>query len=252
MPLQRHVVPNHFRSLRTPSQSPTSGAATAGLEGRAAVGQDTSKYGRIPDFAAANKNTGKRPTSRKTSKTSFSPYEASSSPSSASFDRPLSRQRGKASPASVVDTFVAAAAEARIAAHTRLLAERRAAEEADAASVAAETASASSTKAAQWASKRPQLTINTATERARSPQHLTSVISPGPRVHVATSPLSRDSSAATPTQSPSASPRLNDGSARYRPNASANGYRVVLAEAHTDLYAWLLSRQKNFWGSRGL
>lgn len=254
MPLQRRVVPNHFRSLRTPSQSPTSGAGAAGFESNVAVGQDTSKYGRIPDFTAMKKKSTQPSVAHKATKTSFSPYEASSSSSSPVSPRPASRQRGKTSPASVVDNFVAAAAEARIAAHARLLAERRAAEEADAALIAAEkAAAASTTKAAHWASKRPQLTINTAPERTRSPQYL-SGMSPGSQAQAraGTSPLSRGSSATTPTQSPSSSPRLNDGSARYRPNASAEDYRIVLAEEHTDLYAWLLSRQKNFWGSRGL
>jgi hypothetical protein len=260
----RHVVPNHFRSLRTPSTSPTSAdarAAAARRTGNASPREDMKgAVGSIPNFSRI-----------------------------ASPETP------------VVSAQVAAAAEARVARHAKFLAEQRAATAAKAASqeqqqeqhqhqhqhqhqylrrvvgetaitadAAEEMASASSplSPSSHQRVHKPLLVIDTTRGgagrggggegrggRGGGGRGLAGSRGASP---ITTRVSSPNSASSPPASLPGgrggskAGSPLNDGSQRCQPQPHPESYRAVLAEECTELYSWLTRRQETFWTNRGL
>ena len=200
--MQRRSIPNHFRSLRTPSPSNRNAVDR--------VPQQVSKaLGAIPDFRALG-----------SSGTMDVPGTS---------DSPKSRNCS-ASPSSVmaINSDCIAAAEARVAKHKKLLAEKR---EAGSSMVSQDS------KLQNGISKlrKPKLWIDTSINPAKQSSWESASRSQSP-----------ESGRGTPS-----SKCFNDGSKRFR-HPEKDEYKAVLAEEHTELYTWLLNRQQNFWASRGL
>ena len=237
----RHrAVPNHFRSLRSPSHSPS-----ASPRNEAAWAKPSHAVGKVPDFSTQPR---RRPAT--TAAAANHPANAARVPPPASGQR-SAQSTGTVSPASVIDNFIASAAEARIARHAQLLAERKVAERAATARQRRNVAEAREQAVADAAallarrtmSRRPELSIDTSAHhnlRFRSP-------SSSPVAMSATSPLG---STSVSPQNGSPRSKHNDGSQRYH-SPRADVYRAVLAQEHTELYSWLSERQ-NFWDKRGL
>ena len=224
MPQGHYAVPNHFRSLRTPSPRARDKHRQVGFAAQPQSQQDTGKSNnsnlvKLNGWITSNNQQQSRHDRR--SGFEDTPVTIPTVLRKALGAKPLLPQKyppqkikTNRAPVAVVSTIQSPNQQSHNHNTTRT----------------SSITSSSTGKHKQQSNGRPQLRVNTALPDDRSPDKKSS----------------RPRSPNSPTHGP-----FNNGS--QRPDVpDANKYRIKLAQDHTALYAWLLDRQENFWASRGL